>query len=68
MGWWEITLIAHRQKLLMSDEGADILGKAFGEVVKVYQRDYSRKPTRSEMRYAIEFVLAAFLGNDLDED
>lgn len=61
MGWWDIE--ENGKQITQGDEPYDIMGEAFDQVVKCYQKNLGRKPTLDELSKTMEIVLAS--GSDI---
>lgn len=59
MGWWTV----EGTNDVIGDPALDVLGDAVSAVVREYEQDLGRKPTRGEW----EALLLAVLGNRLPE-
>lgn len=59
MGWWDMGKKG-KVDLCMGDEPADIMGVAVDKLIALYQKMWDRRPTKTEIRAALEFVLGPY--------
>jgi hypothetical protein len=57
MGWWQIYPVSSQKgDMVNGDTPADIMGVAVDKIIKVYEKEWDRKPYRAELEAVLNFV------------
>jgi hypothetical protein len=79
MGWWtqdeqgcsfahRIEEVAGEGEMMWGDRPADIFDVAIDEIVKVFEAELERRPTKGELRAGLEFSLGGLTGEHVDTE
>lgn len=68
MGWWNAapngaSLQTEDTGLIWGDSVADIMDDAIFRIIREFQKEHGRKPTKAELRAGLEFDLGAYEEN-----